>query len=94
MKVRNMISSRGGKSISNQFIVSDDSGNCYFQSYGSVIVKRPIYDNESHPKIQLDEKYWNYSRTTAKYRAVFLGETTKETQKKIDSGEYELVDLN
>ena len=34
------------------------------------------------------------SRTTAKYRNQFLDESTKETQAKIDSGEYILTDLN
>jgi len=42
----------------------------------------------------LDKKYWNYSKTTSKYRNKFLNETTKETQAKIDSGEYVLKDLN
>jgi len=27
----------------------------------------------------LDEKYWNYSRTTAKHRSIFLNESTEET---------------
>ena len=42
----------------------------------------------------LGRKYWNYSVTTSKYRNQFLNETTKETQAKINSGEYKLVDLN
>ena len=33
-------------------------------------------------------KDWNYSRTTAKIRSSFLEETTKETQKHIDNGDY------
>jgi len=42
----------------------------------------------------LDKNKWDYSVTTGKYRNQFLNETKKETQKKIDSGEYKLVDLN
>ena len=44
--------------------------------------------------ITLDETYWDYSKTTGKYRNQFLGETKAETEKKIKSGEYQLVDLN
>ena len=42
----------------------------------------------------LDSRCWNYSKTTSKYRNIFLGETTKETQSKIDRGEYKLTNLN
>ena len=34
------------------------------------------------------------NNSTSKYRNIFLGETTKETLKKIKSGEYKLVNLN
>ena len=44
--------------------------------------------------IELDSTYWNYSNTTSKYRRLFLGEGTKETEAKIKSGEYVLTDLN
>ena len=63
-----------------------------FQSYDSVIVERE-YHNEG-VSIYLDERCWNYSKTTGKYRNQFLGETRKETEKKIKSGEYQLVNLN
>jgi hypothetical protein len=33
--------------------------------------------------VYLDENKWDYSVTTGKYRNIFLGETRKETQKKI-----------
>lgn len=45
-------------------------------------------------KIELDSNTWDYSRTTGTYRNIFLGETKAETQKKIDSGEYILTNLN
>jgi hypothetical protein len=92
MKVENIESSKGNK-IANQFVITDDRGNEYFQSYNSMIVKKtkvtPFIDT-----IELDQKYWNYSNTTGKYRNIFLGETITETRKKIKSGEYILTDLN
>ena len=91
MKVENIESSKGNK-IANQFIITDDKQNEYFQSYNSMIVKKD-YESEQ-VKIYLDQKYWNYSTTTGKYRNIFLNETIKDTKKKIKSGEYLLTDLN
>jgi len=89
MKVENMTSSKGN-SIPNQFIISDEINNeCYFQSYETTIIK-----NDCKGQIWLDEKYWDYSMTTGKYRNSFLGETKKETLKKIETGVYKLTDLN
>lgn len=75
--------------VRNQFRITTDAG-VYFQSYDSVIV----FIEHKTGKIYLDETYWNYSRTTSKHRSAFLGEDTKQTQRRIDSGEYQLVDLN
>lgn len=86
MKVENMTSSNGN-SVPNQFEIYDDNAR-YFQSYNSMIVKQIGND------VFLDAKYWNYSKTTSKYRNQFLNETTKETQTKIDNGTYKLTDLN
>ena len=86
MKVENMTSNRGNQ-IANQFIIYDGLRKT-FQSYNSTICE------VSQGKIWLDETYWNYSKTTSKYRNIFLNETTKETQKKLDSGEYILSNLN
>lgn len=36
-------------------------------------------------------KNWKYSSTTTYYRCQFLGETTVETQAKLDSGEYTMA---
>ena len=88
MIVSNMINNNGNK-VPNQFIIEDDNGNEYFQSYSSMIVKM-----SSDGSIELDWNYWNYSRTTSRYRNIFLNETTQDTKRKIDSGEYRLVDLN
>ena len=88
MKVKQMIG-RAGNPVANQFIInSPEDGAQYFQSYNSLIVKR------TNKGVTLDEYYWDYSRTTGKYRNMFLGENTAETRKKIQSGEYKLANLN
>jgi len=91
MKVQNIESNKGNK-IANQFIITDDNGNQFFQSYNSIIVKK--YNSYYLKPVELDKKYWNYSNTTGKYRNIFLDETITETKKKIKSGEYILTDLN
>ena len=45
-------------------------------------------------RVLLDETYWNYSRTTSRYRNAFLNMTTREIEAKIKSGEFELTNLN
>ena len=87
-KVRQMKSNSSGNPVANQFIIYTPEGN-YFQSYDSVIAFRA-----NDGKITLDKYYWNYSRTTSKYRNEFLGEYIADTRAKIESGEYELAYLN
>ena len=95
MKVENMTSSQGNK-VTNQFVVhsiehnpnGDDVPIETFQSYDTVIAQKRF------GKVSLDAMMWDCSVTTGKYRNQFLGETKTETQKKIDSGEYILTDLN
>ena len=76
-----------GNSIPNQFIIETNNGQV-FQSYNSIIAKR------HNGKIYLDINKWDYSRTTGKYRNIFLNETKKETEKKIMNKTYILRDLN
>ena len=87
IKVRNIINNNGN-SIANQFEISTAEG-LIFQSYNSIIAK--IMNSG---QVYLDENYWDYSTTTGKYRNIFLLENKKETQAKIDSGEYILTNLN
>ena len=77
-----------GNPAHNQFRVVTDKG-VYFQSYVSIIVFIPI-----NGKTQIDENLWNCSRTTARYRRVFLNELTAETKRKIKEGIYTLTNLN
>ena len=100
MKVENMTSDRSGKAVANQFIITEHGrgalGNFTsretFRSYDSVIAIVTQWPDST--KTEIDRTYWDYSVTTGKYRTQFLGETKKETQAKIDSGEYILADLN
>lgn len=87
MKVRNMRSPSNYREIANQFEIVNN-GIEYFQSYDTIIVKI-----NRKGKIFLDYA-WECSRTTSKYRSIFLRETTEETRKKIDSGIYKVTDLN
>ena len=86
MKTTNM-TNRNGKAVANQFIITGD-GVKIFKSYSSVIVKI------EGGKTYVDANKWNFSRTTAKYRNIFLGEDTKTTERKIKEGVYILANLN
>ena len=87
MIVYNMTSPNGNQ-VPNQFEIDTQKGR-YFQSYRSIIA---FIDNKG--QVFLDDYYWDYSRTTGKYRNIFLGEGIVETRKKIKSGEYKLKELN
>ena len=86
-KVANMTSPATRREVANQFIIRTDNATI-FQSYNSIIAMR------TQGKTYLDKDAWDYSVTTGKYRNDFLGENKRETQRKIDAGIYELVDLN
>ena len=99
MQIENMLSTNGNK-VANQFRVFHDEpvtiaghkldGCVVFQSYDTMIAVKP---HDGQPTM-LDTEAWDYSVTTSKYRNQFLRETKKETQRKIDSGEYLLCNLN
>ena len=70
----------------NLCIITDEQR--VFQSYGitiAVITKNKIF---------LDKDKWDYSKTTSKYRNIFLEEDSATTKSKIKSGQYILIDLN
>ncbi len=95
MTVENMVSTRTGNPVANQFVITD--GNTLtFQSYNSTIA---VIDwNERTVKVGND---WNYSTTTAKYRNSFFDDNyfsdMKDTKsmnkimKKVDERGYALV---
>jgi hypothetical protein len=90
MKVTNFTNRKGNK-IANQFFISTPEF-LMFQSYNSNIVKTTFEDGKR--VVYLDEYYYNYSKTTSKYRNLYLGETTKEIETKIKAGIYILTNLN
>jgi len=91
MIVSNMTSNKSGRKVANQFILFTNEAT-FFKSYNSIIVKTTFEDGER--VIYLDEYYWNYSKTTSKYRNLFLGENSRETEQKIKIGKYKLTNLN
>lgn len=88
MKVRNMTSNRTGREVPNQFVINDDYGNTFFQSYRTVIAVI-----RADMSVMLDPD-WDYSRTTGKYRNQFLNETRRNTERKIKDGTYKIASLN
>lgn len=85
----------------NQLVITYANGDEALYSYGRLIALK-----ESEPRYMdtfgdnpicityLNINAWDYSRTTGKYRNIFLGETKRETEKKIKSGAYILKDLD
>jgi len=87
-KVENMRSPRSNNAIANQFVITLQNGMQVFQSYNSIISVK------ANGETYLDQDRWDYSRTTGKYRNIFLNENTKETRNKIAVGKYGLCNLN
>ena len=85
--VSNMHSTNGNL-VPNQFKIYTSKGS-YFQSYRTIIA---FIDNNG--KVFLDEDSWDYSRTTSKYRNLFLNKNTQEIKQLINEGEYKLKNLN
>ena len=86
MKITNLTSNKGN-TIANQFEIRTETA-IYFQSYDSIIVK--IENGQTF----LDINFWDYSKTTSKYRNIFLSEDKKRTEQKIKNGIYILTNLN
>ncbi len=66
----------------------------YFISYGNVVAMKPGNPLPGEPTVYLDSKYWCFSNTTARYRTQFLGESRRETERKLKDGTYAFKDLN
>lgn len=107
IKVKQFTNERGVP-VRNQFLIEEEgrgaNGNFIsretFQSYDSIIAIRELFISGEIVRSVIDRKTtldiykWDYSKTTGKYRNIFLGESKAETEKKIKSGVYELVNLN
>tara|TARA_R110000744_G_scaffold86348_1_gene168729 strand:- start:15791 stop:16087 length:297 start_codon:yes stop_codon:yes gene_type:complete len=94
LNVKNMISANGN-TIANQFIITMNYKKM-FQSYDTLIAVKEWKqkDGLEYQQITLDKNSWDYSKTTGKYRNLFLGESKIETEKKIKTKEYKLKNLN
>lgn len=85
-----MAHSNNEKMADNQYIIRT-GGAEVFRSYDVVVAVR------TDDGTILDEKYWDYSRTTTKYLVRFLrlGEGGKRIiEGRIEAGLYRLADLN
>ncbi len=90
IRVKSMIPLHGKKAPNHSVVECGDLKR-YFHSYSSIVACQDLFTGE----VLLDRDYWRAcSITTGRYREQFLGETPRETQIKIDSGKYRLVDLN
>lgn len=91
LKVKNMISVKSDRPVTNQFIIEDtERKRVAFQSYESPIV---LIDR-CHDTIVVYED-WNYSVTTSTYRNKFMEEqglyelaNTKALLKAMEAGSY------
>ena len=93
IKAKNIISDKGNP-VTNQIIITDTKKDREtFQSYNSIIAVKG-WTKDGKRKVTLDDYFWNYSRTTSKYRNAFLGENTDRTRQKIKEGIYKLANLN
>lgn len=84
--VQNLESSRGNK-VPNQFEISTPEGT-FFQSYQTVIAHKTFTGIT-----YLDPKH-NHSKTTSKYRNIFLNMTSKEVEQNIKNGTIIIKSLN
>ena len=83
-----MINCRISTPFTNCVIVHLSNGWDILKSYNTTIAMR------KEQEVIIDLRYYNYSASTGKHRNYFLGETLKDTDKKIKSGENQTPDLN
>ena len=73
----------------NQTFVTMPNGDRYFKSYNSWVA-RWIAEVDL---VELDSHTWDYSRTTSKYLAKFLGVPCSKIRQKANANEYKLVNI-
>ena len=102
VKTHNLKSPRTGNSVANQFEIvftHEQFQTIFFQSYRTIIAKLHI-NKKGDWAVTLDEKDWDYSRTTLRYLRVFLNDYinfdgyTKDIRDNINKGLYKLTNLN
>ena len=89
------MTSRSGNVVPNQTILSDMTGKT-FVSYGSKIVyQSKDRASDGLPlEIIVDENYWDYSRTTGKYRNEFMNMGVQDVRDHIKEGRIQVGHLN
>tara|TARA_R110002020_G_scaffold53200_1_gene149108 strand:- start:4491 stop:4784 length:294 start_codon:yes stop_codon:yes gene_type:complete len=95
MKVENM-KNNNNNIVKNQFIIT--AGNKkYFQSYNRIIVMIEYdiyYSDEVLEDIYIDPDYYDYSKTTTRYRNIFLGVSNDTFKKNLKENKYTFKSLN
>lgn len=77
-----------GNPNKNQLLLNSKEG-VYFQSYNTIIAFKGFSG-----EVELDYKYFNFSRTTIIYCNKFLNEKSGDILKKVQNGTYKLINLN
>ncbi len=77
-----------GNVVKNQYQFLHE-GCEYFQSYDKVVAKI-----DQNFNVFLDEKFWDASKTTAKYRNMFLNKSTSVIKEEVHNGQIKMVNLN
>ena len=93
MKVAQFVKVSPMDTRGNQMIIEDPIGYTFF-SYGTHIAYVSKAKFKDGHQIILDSYFWNYSRTTDKYRNKFLGFNIKECRRRIANGSITLKNLN
>jgi hypothetical protein len=88
MRVSQLINS-GGRPVPNHFVI-EYNGFKWLQSYNALVARIDVESEE----VELDQNYWEYSKTTARHRNAFLGMDNSEVKRHVDDGTFRLVDLN
>lgn len=61
----------------------------FFQSYGHPVA---FVEHAGEGRTFLDSRYWDYSKTTMKHLAAWMGMSAKEIRARVESGEFHVVD--
>lgn len=69
--------------------LSNDNGEKFLQSYNSIIAKI-----DKTGQIFFDVVFYNYSKTTAKHRNLYLDLTSAEIEQGLKTGLYKMANLN
>ena len=83
---------RSGSPVRNHWLIDVGHGVA-LQSYNSIVAFRFTrkFGKFNKGDVLLDRYTWDCSPTTARYRALFLGEGIAETTRKVHAGEYWLA---